>query len=217
MAPTPSSAPPSVDTRGLDTKERKTPLGTIARGIAWTLLILLGALLSLAAVSTIVSAKTPPEGPPSTEDAVAEIQASNPSPVVPPNESLAADLIPLPLSGGQSAYPKDGMTIIPIETQCDIERVLEWSRPGGAYCAVTLALYGQGLGTSQLKADEQAIYPLDPALMGYRGSFFITKDNVPRRTIDVTSADETRVVLITDTPRGFRPAYIYLRSTLGAP
>lgn len=214
-SPPPVFGAPAAQRQADDT--RKNPLAKTARGALWIVLIMLGALLGLAAVSAVVSTNIDPMEPASEEGLSNEIQASSPSPVRSPDESLVAALLPLPLSGGQSAHQANGVTIVPVETQCEIERVLEWSRPGGVYCAITLTLYGQGLGISRLIADEQAIYPLDTTLMGYRGSFFISGDNVPRKAIDVPSAGEMRVVLIVDTPRGFQPAQAYLRSAVAAP
>jgi hypothetical protein len=120
------------------------------------------------------------------------------------------------MAGGENALQANGLTIVPLSTECGIERVLEWSKPGGVYCAITLSVYGQGLGVAQMRADQQAIYPIDPEGGGYQGSFFIAADNIPRRMIETSTSEESRVVLIVDTPRGFLPAQAYFRSNLSA-
>ena len=169
--------------------------------------------MGLAAVSSLVTRDVPTPDQVTTAVADEDIQSSTPIAVMAPSVVIIQSLIPLPLSDGKAAHPGDAVTFQPIETRCGVDRVLEWCKPGGQYCAITLSLSGRGVGDAVLKAEDQAIYPIDKTLKGYRGSFFLDSQGIPVRDVTVGEADNFREVLVVDSPAGFSPAVAFLRES----
>lgn len=161
--------------------------------------------MGLAAVSSLVTRNVPAPEATST-DFSEDIQSSTPLAVAPPEAAIEERLIPLPLGAGKATFPLEAVVARPIETRCGIERVLEWSKPGGEYCTVVLELSGRGAGVASLRATDQALYSMDPSKEGYRGSFFLSEGNYPTRDVTVPNSGTIQVVFVVDVPLGFRPA-----------
>lgn len=207
----PANSPPPSS--GQAKTNQRSVGGKLLGGIVWTVLIAAGALLGLAAVSSITTRNVPiaDEAPSSIQDE--DIQSSSPVSVMPPSGALLDALVPLPLNDGKVVHSGTSISFQPIETRCGVERVLEWSKPGGQYCTITMSVAGRGRGDAVLKATEQAIYPLDESLAGYRGSFFLNSQGMPVREVLVGEAEDFRIVLVVDSPMGFVPATALLTET----
>lgn len=183
----------------------------------WFTLVLAGGVMGLAAVSSITTKDVPLETVPEQGIVDENIQTSFPSPVQSPSDDIVDLLIPLPLSGGKTTYSLSGVALQLVETQCGVERVLAWSKPGGEYCAITIALSGRGRGNVVLKAKDQAIYSLDASAQGYRGSFFLDSQGIPLREILIQGNESIKVVLVIDSPEGFVPARALIQESAMVP
>jgi len=206
-----------VPTARESSKNKKSLVAKLSIFAMWTVLVLAGGIMGLAAVSSLTTKDIPIEASPEQGLADEDIQSSFPSPVKPPNEEIADLLIPLPLSGGKTTYSFSGVALQLIETQCGVERVLAWSKPGGEYCAITMTLAGRGRGDVILKAKDQAIYSLDTAAQGYRGSFFLNSQGIPLRELLIQGNESLKAVLVVDSPEGFVPARALLQESAMVP
>lgn len=191
------------------------PMKKIGAVALWTLLILAGSASGMAVVATLTGDREMADvsSDDASDDWGASLQSST-AVTATMTPEISGKTLPLPQAGGKNTYPLSAVTVQPISTECGVQRVLEWARPGsGAYCLVKLALLGQGRDATILNAEDQALYPPSDADVGYRASFFIGEDGVPVRSVAIGPTDRLQLFVVADAPADFTPSRMLIQES----
>lgn len=177
--------------------------------IALVGLSVLGLGVGVAAASM---ASGPPDPPPAAAQAAAQVAATRA--IAAPDKALLPPGVPsAPLAKGASLASDatvvrlDRLVVTVVDSRCDVEVIVAWSRPGGqAYCVVSVTYATTGKDPVLVTAVNQLVYGM-PAYRGapggYQGTFLLDEAKIPAAALTIQPGKTTNVLIAFDVQRGF--------------